>query len=80
VLGPFLQNSLRYSIERVRQRRKESILAGDRYSYKKHQRELAQKKKREEKLQKKLAKEEFPVGAGLEQALGSEDSLNGGTK
>ena len=80
MLGPFLQNSLWCSIERVRQRRKESILAGDRYSYKKHQRELAQKKKREEKLRKKLAKKESQVGTGLEQVLGSEDSLNGGTK
>lgn len=80
MLGPFFQNSLRHSIERVRQRRKESILAGDRYSYKKHQRELAQKKKREEKLQNKLAKKKIPVGAETEQVLGSEDSLNGGTK
>ena len=80
MLGLFLQNSLWYSIERVRQRRKESILAGDRYSYKKYQRELAQKKKREEKLRKKLAKNKFPVGVGMEQVLGSEDSLNGGTK
>jgi len=55
-------------------------LAGDRYSYKKHQRELAQKKKREEKLQNKLAKKKIPVGAGTEQVPGSEDSLNGGTK
>lgn len=55
-------------------------MAGDRYSYKKYQRELAQKKKREEKLQNKLAKKKIPVGAGTEQVLGSEDSLNGGTK
>jgi len=64
----------------VRQRRKEPILARDGYSYRKHQRELAQKKKREEKLQNKLAKKKIPVGAGAEQVPGSEDSLNGGTK
>jgi len=39
-------------VERLR----EDVLARDNYSYKKYQRELAQKKKREEKLQKKLAK------------------------
>lgn len=32
------------------------MLARDNYSYKKYMRELAQKKKREEKLQRKLAK------------------------
>ena len=31
-------------------------MAGDSYSYKKYQRELAQKKKKEEKLKNKLAK------------------------
>ena len=31
-------------------------MAGDNYSFKKRQRELAQKKKKEEKLQNKLAK------------------------
>jgi len=31
-------------------------LAADNYSYKKYQREMAQKKKREEKLRNKLAK------------------------
>jgi hypothetical protein len=41
-------------------------LAKENYSYKKFQRELAQKKKREEKLLKKQAKKN-PVAAPLEQ-------------
>lgn len=35
---------------------RETILARDNYSYKKYQRELAKKKKKEEKLQRKLDK------------------------
>jgi hypothetical protein len=43
------------------------MLARDNYSYKKFQRELAQKKKREEKLQSKLAKKNAQAGAVQEQ-------------
>jgi len=43
-------------------------LARDNYSYKRHQKELAQKKKREEKLQRKLAKKNAQAGATQEQA------------
>ena len=39
----------------------------DNYSYKKYQKELAKKKKREEKLQSKLAKKTAQVGADQEQ-------------
>ena len=46
-------------------------MARDNYSYKKHQKELAQKKKREEKLQSKLAKKNVPASADQEQ-----DSIN----
>lgn len=38
------------------------------YSFKKYQKELAQKKKREEKLQSKLAKKNARSGAGQEPA------------
>ena len=44
------------------------MLARDNYSYKKYQRELAQKKKKEEKLQSKLAKKNLQAGAPQEQA------------
>jgi hypothetical protein len=43
------------------------MLARDNYSYRKFQRELAQKKKREEKLQSKLAKKNAQAGAAQEQ-------------
>ena len=43
-------------------------MARDNYSYKKYQRELAQKKKREEKLQSKLAKRNVQASAAQEQA------------
>jgi hypothetical protein len=42
-------------------------MARDNYSYKKYQRELAQKKKREEKLQNKLAKKNAQVSVDQEQ-------------
>jgi hypothetical protein len=42
-------------------------VARDNYSYKKYQRELAQKKKREEKLQNKLAKKNAQVSVVQEQ-------------
>jgi len=44
------------------------MLARDNYSYKKYQKELAQKKKREEKLQSKLAKKNVQASAVQEQA------------
>ena len=44
------------------------MLARDNYSYKKYQKELAKKKKREEKLQSKLAKKNVQAGADQEQA------------
>ena len=47
---------------------KESIVSRDNYSYKKYQRELAQKKKREEKLERKLAKKNAEAGPAQEQA------------
>jgi len=43
-------------------------VARDNYSYKKYQRELAQKKKKEEKLQSKLAKKNAQASANQEQA------------
>jgi Tfp pilus assembly protein PilO len=45
-------------------------LAGNNYSYKKHQRELAQKKKREEKLKNKLAKKNSQSGVVTDQFPG----------
>ena len=42
-------------------------MARDNYSYKKYQRELAQKKKREEKLQSKLAKKNAQANVDQEQ-------------
>lgn len=44
------------------------MVARDNYSYKKFQRELAQKKKKEEKLQNKLAKKNAQTSANQEQA------------
>ena len=43
-------------------------MARDNYSYKKYQKELAQKKKREEKLQSKLVKKNVQASAAQEQA------------
>ena len=43
-------------------------MARDNYSYNKYQRELAKKKKREEKLQNKLAKKNAQVSADQGQA------------
>jgi hypothetical protein len=45
------------------------MLARDNYSYKKYQKELAKKKKREEKLQSKLAKKNAQAGPAEEQGL-----------
>ena len=44
------------------------MLARENYSYKKYQKELAQKKKREEKLQSRLAKKNAQASADQEQA------------
>jgi len=49
-------------------------LAGDNYSYKKYQRELAQKKKREEKLKNKLAKKNNQSGILTDSALSIKES------
>jgi len=46
---------------------KENIVARENYSYKKYQKELAQKKKREEKLQSRLAKKNAQALADQEQ-------------
>jgi len=43
------------------------MLGRDNYSFKKQQKELATKKKREEKLQNKLAKKNAQASAGQEQ-------------
>ena len=43
-------------------------MARDNYSYKKYQKELAQKKKREEKIQSKLAKKNAQASADQGQA------------
>lgn len=47
----------------------EGILARDNYSYKKHQKELARKKKKEAKLQSKLAKKNVQASAAQEQTV-----------
>jgi len=46
-------------------------MARDNYSYNKYQRELAKKKKREEKMQNRLAKKIAKAGADQEQASSS---------
>jgi len=43
------------------------MLPRDNYSYKKHQKELARKKKKEEKLQSKLAKKNVQASTDQEQ-------------
>jgi hypothetical protein len=48
---------------------REGVLARDNYSYKKYARELAKKKKREEKLQRKLDKK--TAGSGEKQGEAS---------
>ena len=42
-------------------------MARDNYSYKKYQRELAKKKKKEEKMQRKLDKKNAPPEGNVEQ-------------
>jgi len=53
----------------VNRAKKETLLARDNYSYKKYQRELTKKKKKEEKLQRKLDKKN--------QVDGSPDQVSG---
>lgn len=55
--------------------KKEVPVARDNYSYKKYQRELAKKKKKEEKIQRKLDKKNRPAGQGAEQI--SADAIPG---
>jgi len=43
------------------------MLARDNYSYQKYRRELAKKKKKEEKMQRKLDKKKLQSGEGPEQ-------------
>ncbi len=52
---------------------KEGILARDNYSYKKYQKELARKKKAEEKMQRRLAKKNPEAKADLS-LPGSQDA------
>lgn len=54
------------------------MLARDNYSYKKYARELAKKKKREEKLQRKLDKKNAKSTEGSEQVPGAEPSVSDG--
>jgi len=56
VVCPSVSLSLRFSAFGGIIQKKEDMLARDNYSYKKYARELAKKKKREEKLQRKLDK------------------------
>jgi len=51
-------------------------LARDNYSYKKYQRELAKKKKREEKIQRKLDKKNALLNVGPEQVPGGDVSVS----
>jgi len=57
---------------------REDILARDNYSYKKYARELAKKKKKEEKLQRKLDKKNANPDEKAEQASGEEGRINPG--
>jgi len=52
---------------------KESIVIRDNYSYKKHQKELARKKKSEEKKQRKLEKK--AIGAAPEPGQAPNDQV-----
>ena len=54
-------------------------MARDNYSYKKYQKELAQKKKREEKLQSKLDKKNMQTKAHLALSDGKCAAFCGGT-
>ena len=50
-------------------------MARDNYSYKKYQKELAKKKKREEKIQSKLDKKNIQAKGILEQASNGDATL-----
>jgi hypothetical protein len=52
-------------------------LARDNYSYKKYARELAKKKKKEEKLQRKLDKKNVKDGGTTEQAPSEKTGIKG---
>jgi len=52
-------------------------LARDNYSYQKYRRELAKKKKKEDKLQRKLDKKNAPNAEGPAQASGDNAPANG---
>ena len=56
---------------------KESLLAKDNYSYRKYKRELAKKKKKEEKMQRKLDKKN-QVDVSPDQVSGESAALNQG--
>ncbi len=53
-------------------------MARDNYSYKKYARELAKKKKKEEKLQRKLDKKNAGSGEKPKQISGEEEDVNPG--
>jgi len=52
------------------------MLARDNYSYQKYRRELAKKKKREEKMQRKLDKKNAAPKDGAEQAPAEDVALS----
>ena len=51
-------------------------MARDNYSYQKYRRELAKKKKKEDKLQRKLDKKNAPSAQGPAQAPGDNTPVN----
>ena len=55
--------------------KREGLLARDNYSYKKYARELAKKKKKEEKLQRKLDKKNAMPAGGPGEVSGEEPVL-----
>ena len=57
---------------------REGVLARDNYSYKKYARELAKKKKKEEKLQRKLDKKNAGAEEKPEQVPGEDERVNPG--
>ena len=50
-------------------------MARDNYSYKKYQRELTKKKKKEEKIQRKLDKKNAQLKEGTEQVPGADATI-----
>jgi len=57
---------------------KEGILARDNYSYKKYQKELAKKKKAEEKMQRKLDKKNLEAKENPSLSNGQDAPLSAG--